>query len=56
MNYDNDEVFLELWNRLLEQLHRTGETNNGSKIELVYVTSGGQHVETQINVGTHLGC
>ena len=31
---------------LLEQLRQTGHTNNGSKIEFVYVASGGQHVET----------
>ena len=37
---------------LLERLHQAGHTNHGSKIEFVYVASGGQHVETQINVGT----
>ena len=30
---------------LLEQLHQAGHTNNGSKIEFVYVASGGQHVD-----------
>jgi len=35
-------------NELLEQLQRTGHINNGSKIELVYVAPGAQHVETQI--------
>ena len=44
---------LKLVNELLEQQHRTGHPNNGSKIEIVYVASGGQHVETQINVETH---
>jgi hypothetical protein len=39
---------LKMINELLEQLQRAGHTNNGSKIELVYVASGGQHVETQI--------
>ena len=39
-------------NRLLERLHQADFTNHGSKIEVVYVASGGQHVETQINVGT----
>ena len=43
---------LKMLNELLEQQHRTGHPNNGSKIEFVYVASGGQHVETQINVGT----
>ena len=39
-------------NRLLERLHQADFTNHGSKIEVVYVASGGQHVETQINVET----
>ena len=39
---------LKMINELLEQLQRAGHTNNGSKIELVYVASSGQHVETQI--------
>ena len=38
---------LKMLNELLEQQHRTGHPNNGSKIEVVYVASGGQHVETQ---------
>ena len=41
---------LKMINELLEQQHRTGHPNNGSKIELVYVAPGAQHVETQINV------
>ena len=47
MNFDNDEEALEFINRLLERLHQAGHTNHGSKIEVVYVASGGQHVETQ---------
>ena len=39
---------LKMLNDLLEQQHRTGHPNNGSKIEIVYVASGGQHVETQV--------
>jgi hypothetical protein len=39
---------LKMLNELLEQLQRAGHTNQGSKIEVVYVASGGQHVETQI--------
>ena len=39
---------LKMLNELLEQMHRTGHINQGSKIEFVYVASGGQHVETQI--------
>ena len=50
MKFDNDEDALEFINRLLERLHQAGHTNNGSKIEIVYVASGGQHVETQINM------
>jgi len=38
---------LEFINRLLERLHQTDYINQGSKIEVVYVASGGQHVETQ---------
>lgn len=41
---------LQKVNELLEQLHWTDHTNHGSKIEVVYVASGGQHVETQINI------
>ena len=32
-------------NRLLERLHQADYTNQGSKIEFVYVASGGQHVD-----------
>ena len=52
MNFDNDEEALGFINRLLERLHQADFTNHGSKIEVVYVASGGQHVETQINVET----
>ena len=41
---------LKLINELLEQQHQTDDNNHGSKIEIVIVQSGGQHVETQINV------
>ena len=53
MDFDNNEDALEFINRLLERLHQANFTNNGSKIEIVYVASGGQHIETQVNVGTH---
>ena len=36
---------------LLEQLRRAGLTNQSSKIELVYVAPGAQHVESQVNIG-----
>ena len=39
---------LKMINELLEQLQRAGHINNGSKIELVYVAPGAQHVETQV--------
>ena len=52
MNFDNDEESLGFINRLLERLHQADFINHGSKIEVVYVASGGQHVETQINVET----
>ena len=52
MNFDNNEDALEFINRLLERLHQADFTNHGSNIEIVYVASGGQHVETQINVET----
>ena len=37
---------LKLLNELLERMNWAGHTNQGSKIEVVYVASGGQHVET----------
>jgi hypothetical protein len=47
---------LKVLNELLEQLHRTDKDHQGSKIEIVYVASGGQHVETQINIGASPQC
>ena len=41
---------LKMLNELLERLHQADYKTLGSKIEFVYVASGGQHVETQINV------
>ena len=37
-------------NELLEQLHQKDKDHQGSKIEIVYVASGGQHVENQYNI------
>ena len=51
MNH-HDEEALEFINRLLERLHQAGHTNQGSKIEIVYVAPGGQHVERQY-IKTH---
>ena len=53
MNINNEEA-IDFINRLLERLHQADFTNHGSKIEVVYVASGGQHVETQINIGETL--
>jgi len=38
---------LKMLNELLEQQHQAGHANQGSKIEIVYVAPGAQHVETQ---------
>ena len=53
MNHYDEEENLEFINRLLERLHQADYINHGSKIEIVYVASGGQHVETQIKIGAH---
>jgi hypothetical protein len=47
MNFNNDEEAIDFFNRLLERLHQADMVNHGSKIELVYVAPGAQHVETQ---------
>ena len=59
MNFDNNEDALEFINRLLERLHllekgKNEKLNNERKIEIVIVQSGGQHVETQVNIGNPL--
>ena len=38
-------------NELLELMQQRGHSNQGSKIELVYVAPGAQHIDTQINIG-----
>ena len=50
MNINDDEA-LGFINRLLERLHQADLTNFGSHLQIVYVASGAQHVETQINRG-----
>jgi hypothetical protein len=52
MNINDDEA-IGLINRLLEGLHQADLTNFGSHLQIVYVASGAQHVETQINVGAY---
>jgi len=44
MEFNDDEI-VALLNRLLEKLHQADSNNQGSKIEVVYVASGGQHVD-----------
>ena len=51
MNMNNEEEVLGLLTRLLDQLHQADLKNFGSKIEIVYVAPGAQHVEKQINIG-----
>ena len=53
MNINDDEA-LGLLNRLLERLHQADLTNFGSHLQIVYVASGAQHVENQINIGKTL--
>ena len=50
MNLNDDEA-IGLINRLLERLHQADLTNFGSHLQIVYVASGAQHVENQINMG-----
>ena len=45
MNLNDDEA-IGLLNRLLERLHQANLTNFGSHLQIVYVASGAQHVET----------
>ena len=45
MNLNDDEA-IGLINRLLERLHQADLTNFGSHLQIVYVASGAQHVET----------
>jgi len=51
---NNDDEALGFINRLLERLHQADLTNFGSHLQIVYVASGAQHVETQINMGETL--
>ena len=53
MKQMNDDEAIGLINRLLEKLHQADLKNFGSHLQIVYVASGGQHVETQINLGAY---
>ncbi len=37
---------LKLLHEMLERMHQTGFNNHGSKIQMVYVAPGAQHVDT----------
>ena len=50
----NENEAIGLINHLLEGLHQADLTNFGSHLQIVYVASGGQHIETQINIGKTL--
>ena len=52
MNMNDDEA-IGLLNRLLEGLHQADLTNFDSHLQIVYVASGAQHVENQINMGAY---
>lgn len=52
MNLNDDEA-IGLINRLLERLHQADLTNFGSHLQIVYVASGAQHIENQINMGAY---
>ena len=51
----NGENLLALLNRLLERLQQAGLTNFGSRLSIVYVAPGAQHVDTVQNqyLGAH---
>ena len=49
MNINNGEEILALLNRLLEGLQQAGLTNFGSRLSIVYVAPGAQHVDTVQN-------
>lgn len=53
MKQMNDDEAIGLMNRLLERLHQADLKNFGSHLQIVYVASGGQHVEKQINLGAY---
>ena len=46
---------LKMVNQVLEQMHRKDKDHQGSKIEIVYVASGGQHIDNQIILGAYPG-
>jgi hypothetical protein len=55
MEINNGGDLLALLNRLLERLHQADLTNFGSRLSIVYVAPGAQHVDTVQNqyLGAH---
>ena len=50
----NENEAIGLINHLLDGLHQADLTNFGSHLQIVYVASGGQHVNKQFNLGKTL--
>ena len=49
MNNEKNEEVIDLFSRLLERMQQTGQDKQGCHINLVYVASGGQHIQHQNN-------
>ena len=55
MNKEKEEDVLDLFSRLLERVQQTGQDQQGCHINLVYVASGAQHVNTIQNQNNYCG-
>ena len=55
MNIEKDEEALDFLSRLLRQLQQTEQNQRGCNINLVYVASGAQHVNTIQNQNNYCG-
>ncbi|MBR6036069.1 MAG: hypothetical protein IKP41_03795 [Bacteroidaceae bacterium] len=49
MNKENSEEVIDLFSRLLDRVQQMGKEQQGCNIQLVYVASGGQHIQHQNN-------
>jgi hypothetical protein len=49
MTSEKNEEVIDLFSRLLERMQQTGQDQQGCHINLVYVASGGQHIQHQNN-------
>ena len=49
MNKENNEEVIDLFSRLLDRVQQMGKEQLGCNIQLVYVASGGQHIQHQNN-------